>query len=363
MTVPPMTPVAVAPMIVERERTHRRLIAAATVILLGISLGPVVGHHVPNPVSAALAGRDHLWSLCMVALHALAAPVHQVFHLLLAGGVAYAAIDRTRAVLRLRAALQSLMAHQVAPSSHVVAACEAASVDLRHIRVIAHASTPAFTAGLLHPCIYISDALSQRLAVPQLAAVLAHEEAHRRRRDPLRASSWRFLGCTLFFIPVIRHLGQDMMDEVEITADDEALQCCAIQPIDLAAALVDVSASMRADPAIAGASVGFHRDALLERRVKRLVGEPAAPASHMTRRSLTAATFALSALWASGLIVAHPLPTPAAHEGRTAQTSTVPTSHCEHGTWWVFSHLWCSREAAAAASTHTGASGVPCSHR
>ena len=82
VTQPAMGAQAVTPAVVERERMYRRLLAGATVILLGFSFGPILGHHLPNPVSAALVGRDHLWSLCMVALHALAAPVHRAFHLL-----------------------------------------------------------------------------------------------------------------------------------------------------------------------------------------------------------------------------------------------------------------------------------------
>lgn len=353
---------AVTPAVVERERMYRRLLAGATAILLGFSFGPILGHHLPNPVSAALVDRDHLWSLCMVALYALAAPVHRAFHLLLVGGMAYAVVDRIRAVARLRATLQPLVAQQLVPSARVVDACRAAGVDLRHVRVIPTGRVPAFTAGLLHPHIYISDSISDRLPMVQLAAIIAHEEAHRRRRDPLRASAWRVLGCTLFFIPVVRHLGQDMMDEVEITADDAALQCRAVQPLDLAAALVDVSASSEPDPAITGSSVGFHRDALLDRRVRRLVGEDAAPASHATRRSLASATFMLSALWVSGLIVAHPVPSDTPHDGSHVHGTEAASPHCQHGTWWVFGHLFCVREAHAAAPGEARGDGSPCPH-
>lgn len=298
----------------------------------------------------------------MVALHALAAPVHRGFHLLLVGGVAYALLDRVRAVMKLRATLEPLVARQLAPPARVVNACRAAGVDLRHVRVVPMGGVPAFTAGLFHPHIYISDSISNRLPVTQLAAIIAHEEAHRRRRDPLRASAMRVLGCTLFFIPVVRHLGQDMMDEVEITADDEALQCHAVQPLDLAAALVDVSAGSEPDPAITGSAVGFRRDALLDRRVRRLVGEDSTPASHATRRSLASAAFVLGTMWVSGMIVAHPLPAGPSHGDSHLHETASPSPHCQHGTWWVLGHLFCVREAPAATPGEAREDAPPCPH-
>ena len=39
------------------------------------------------------------------------------------------------------------------------------------------------------------------------------------RRDPLRLSLMRFLACTLFYIPALRRLADDLTDEAEIEAD------------------------------------------------------------------------------------------------------------------------------------------------
>lgn len=51
----------------------------------------------------------------------------------------------------------------------------------------------ALTAGLWRPHIYLSTGLERRLSADTLAAVIAHERAHARRRDTLRltlASAW-----------------------------------------------------------------------------------------------------------------------------------------------------------------------------
>jgi hypothetical protein len=54
------------------------------------------GHHLPLGIEAVLAGRDHLWTLCRIALRAIRGPVHAAFHLLFVAGLAYALVDRVR---------------------------------------------------------------------------------------------------------------------------------------------------------------------------------------------------------------------------------------------------------------------------
>ena len=75
-------------------------------------------------------------------------------------------------------------------------------------------------------------------------------------------------------------------------------------------------------------------DALLERRVRRLAGETAVVASHLTRRSLLGATAILSLVWVSGVVVAHPMPT----------GTTAAAAHCTHADRMAFSHLFCAAE-------------------
>ncbi|MBK6489010.1 MAG: hypothetical protein IPF98_19660 [Gemmatimonadetes bacterium] len=76
----------------------------------------------------------------------------------------------------------------------------------------------------------------------------------------------------------------------------------------------------------------MQHDALLERRVRRLAGEMAVVSSHLTRRSLLGAAAMLSAVWVSGLVVAHPMPTGAA----------AGVAHCAHVHQNALSHLFCA---------------------
>ena len=203
-------PAFAPPRLLARERAHRRSVMLSVTLLFLFATSPVFGHHIAEPLTAVLAGRDHLLSLCVVALHEMVAPVHRAFHILLALGVACAVVDRLRAVFQLRSTLR-LLDHEVdAPGGAVARAADAVGIDSRHIRVLRQSSVPAFTAGLFHPVIYVAATLAARLSPRELEAVLAHEDAHRRRRDPLRLSVWRFVACTLFFLPALRWLVEEL---------------------------------------------------------------------------------------------------------------------------------------------------------
>ena len=56
--------------------------------------------------------------------------------------------------------------------------------SIRRLRIPSH--VPAYTAGLLHPTIFISAGLASLLDDEARAAVVEHERAHARHRDPLR---------------------------------------------------------------------------------------------------------------------------------------------------------------------------------
>jgi Zn-dependent protease with chaperone function len=61
--------------------------------------------------------------------------------------------------------------------------------------LVASAEPLSVTAGLLSPLVLVSTGLKSRLPAPHLQAVLAHERAHARRRDPLRLLAVALLGA------------------------------------------------------------------------------------------------------------------------------------------------------------------------
>jgi Zn-dependent protease with chaperone function len=318
-------PVALA----TREEARRRVLLLAIGSLLLVSVSPIIGHHFASGLEHSLRGQDHLGPLCLIALHEILAPMHYLFHLLVGGGLLYAIWDRVRAALRVRAVLAPV--DTTIPAAHDAfgLAAAAAGVDTRRIRVVEGVPNPAFTVGWLWPRIYVDRSLGERLTPAELSALLAHEGAHVARRDPLRLSLLRFFACTLFWIPALRRLADDIADEAEVQADDRAAHG---QPLVLASAILKLAGWREATDLPAGA-VGFaQRAGLLDRRIRRLAGENPAPASHLTRRSVAWAVLALTLVWGSGAIMAHPLP---------ADDRSHDLAHCEHPSESSLAHLVC----------------------
>lgn len=128
------------------------------------------------------------------------------------------------------------------------------------VMVIADPRPQAFCAGYLRPRVYVSEAAIALLTADELEAVLAHEQHHRRVRDPLRFACGRILSQGLFFVPALRALFGRYADLAELHADGAAVRAGAGGRAALAAALLAFEAC--------GAGVSPERvDSLLGRPV------------------------------------------------------------------------------------------------
>jgi len=287
-----------------REQRRRRQVLFGMGALTVLGTSPILGHHLARGTHAFLSGGDLFGGLCLVALRTLLAPVHEAFHVALTAGLLYATWDRGRAWWRLQRALRGLTTAPVSES--LASAAALAGLDCARLRVVKGLPNPAFTIGWLRPVVYVGAELESRLDIGEITAVLAHERAHVARRDPLRLSTVRFFSHVLFWLPAFRRLSQDFADEIEVVADDAA----AAAPLTLASAIVRVASwhheSETTSVGFVG-TAGFMRDGMLDRRVRRLVGQPAVPRTHVTRRSLVTVAAMLLLAWTSGIVMAHPL--------------------------------------------------------
>ena len=313
------------------ERTHRRSAILGVLTLLLLAVLPIGVDHAPIGLERALSSVDHVGALCLAALHLLLAPIHGGFHLVLAAGLAYAAWDRVRAWRKLTRALSPLDAAVPCYGDAIWQAATAAGVRPEIIRVVPGLPNPAFTVGVLSARIYVAAELPYRLTAAQLSSVISHEAAHVERRDPLRLSLLRALACTLFWIPALARLAEDLRDDSEIIADDIAAE--RGQPLVLASAILALASWRGPAIALPQGAVGFCHGALLERRVRRLLGEKVPIGTHVTRGSLTLAALALVLTWTSGVLMAHPLP--------SENASVRADAHCEHESESPLAHLFC----------------------
>ena len=332
----------------EHEVRHRRRVLVLTGILTLIAISPVLGHHLSGRLGDALAGRDHVWIVCLVALHELLGPVHALFHVMLFLGISYAIADRTRAWASTWRTLRMIAVRRATRADIVWHA--ATLVDVPHdvLRIADALPNPAFTAGWFRPSIYVDRRLETRLTLEQLGAVLAHEYAHVRRRDPARLTFLRALGCVLFWLPALRRLAADVADDAEIAADDFAVRG---DPLVLASAILRLAQWGRDTGSIALAGpdalngghgvVGFQRDEMLDRRIHRLLGDDARIVTHVTLPSLMSAAAGLFLAWSSGMAVAHPM--------------SAAGEHCAHQHALAIEHLFCR-------AGHTGPREPFCPH-
>jgi Zn-dependent protease with chaperone function len=123
------------------------------------------------------------------------------------------------------------------------------------VMVVADDRPHAFCAGLLRPRVYITTGALEELSSAELDVVLAHEQVHRMRRDPLRIVTGRILGESLFFLPVLRRLTVHYCMLAELAADEHA-----------------VATNGGNSSALASAMLAFEGSRIAPERVDRLVG-------------------------------------------------------------------------------------------
>jgi Zn-dependent protease with chaperone function len=99
-----------------------------------------------------------------------------------------------------------------------------------------------FCAGLLRPAVYVAEGTLSTSQPAELRAILAHEEHHRARRDPLRLLCARVVGDALRPLPGLGSLAERQAALAELAADAASVAAIGdAQPLASALARFDAS--------------------------------------------------------------------------------------------------------------------------
>ena len=162
----------------------------------------------------------------------------------------------------------------------------------------------AGTVGILRPTIHISPQLSSRLTVPALAAILAHERAHARHRDPARQLLAQIATDLQWPLPGARQRLIAWRQALELARDDEALRTGA-SAADLALAIVTGARLAVCAPVDSAVAHALSQGEALSNRVRRLLSDAApSPPASTSRFAWLVATAALGLSFLFGLTAA-----------------------------------------------------------
>jgi Zn-dependent protease with chaperone function len=137
-------------------------------------------------------------------------------------------------------------------------------------------------AGVLRPRLFVSSQVLTSCTPKEFAAVLAHETSHRKSRDNLKRLLMRLCPDFLALTPTAKSIERTWSESSDMAADESAAGTDPGVRTDLATAIVKVArlaAGRRFLPEVLASA--FHRGEGIGRRVRSLVGEPAAtPSPH-----------------------------------------------------------------------------------
>jgi Zn-dependent protease with chaperone function len=115
-----------------------------------------------------------------------------------------------------------------APSALSVGAARAGALRIECVT----ANAPvAFCHGGIRPSILVSAGLVNEVSPDELVAVLAHEQHHLRRGDPLRRAMQQAMAEVLFWLPVVEWWAARRREASELAADREAIRCTGRSPL------------------------------------------------------------------------------------------------------------------------------------
>jgi beta-lactamase regulating signal transducer with metallopeptidase domain len=126
--------------------------------------------------------------------------------------------------------------------------------------------------GVRRPTLVIAETILKQCTTDELAAIVAHEEGHVRRRDNLRRAILASVPDLLRWLPVSRHMEADWDEATEQCADDGAARIGPGGRLYLANALIRVARMVPAGIHLSDVPASaLYRGEALERRISRLL--------------------------------------------------------------------------------------------
>ena len=150
----------------------------------------------------------------------------------------------------------------------------------------------AAVAGVLQPRLMLSARVLRECTANEIAAIVAHERAHIRRRDNLTRALFAALPDRGFAPRVTREIEASWTRAAEEAADSEAAGTAAAPRAALAATLIHVSRMADQPPPGWMPQLAFYQGADLERRVRALLAAPRRDGAPVVCLELAAVTFA-----------------------------------------------------------------------
>jgi len=190
--------------------------------------------------------------------------------LLAAGPLARDVAAALAVLLLLRLAAAGLRLQRGARLGRKLAAVSRADAGYR---ILEQPSAVAFTAGWLRPVVFLSEGLIAQSSAIDIAAILAHERAHRERRDNLRILLAR---CTA--APLPGFAASLLFRDLRLLTEQACDECAALRcgRLEVAEALLRISRAQCDDvPAGAQAFAGSGT----ELRIESLLGDCRRPLS------------------------------------------------------------------------------------
>lgn len=171
---------------------------------------------------------------------------------------------------------------------------------------IADDGVSAFTYGVFRPVICLSSGLINRLSDNELAALMAHEVGHIRRRDNLAIFLALFIRDFLWPFPVTHYLFTTFIREKEYAADDFAVRLTG-EPLELASAIVSVAKAAQSGRIFSPSyATFFSNQATAKTRVRRLLSSGEKTGISFSRFLVSCLLSALIVAAAAGLAYAQP---------------------------------------------------------